>query len=134
MKNTWLWFIVGALVLYWIIKNKAVKASPNAATAASATAPFWQGWLTKSDQAVKSGTDTIAQTTNAISSLGAGILGLFGGASKATGSPSPATSGGGSGAPTTDASAATPGINGSDPFGFGSFNPFAAIDPFFASL
>jgi hypothetical protein len=113
MKTSYLW-ILGALVLVFIIKKgQAATATPKASnpnktgTAGTTTGtqttpdPAWHGWDTSADTVLKNTTSTIKTATESTKSLYSGILGIFGGASTATGKASnPTTNGSGAGVPT----------------------------------
>jgi hypothetical protein len=123
MKNiNYLYLAIAGIVAYFLFLKpkttvKSATAVATTGTAATASPSFWTGWLTQTQQSLTSTTAAANQFTDTSKSLLSGIAGLFGGASKATGSASPQTSGGGAGVPVDSPSADssdtwTPGFEG----------------------
>jgi hypothetical protein len=108
MKNlTWVWWIVGLVLAYWLIVKKNIlglngtKPGTNRDSTGTAVqpSPFWNGWFSQAQQATTATTNNVNSAVRSISDLVSGVAGLFGGASTATGPASPVTSGSGAGVP-----------------------------------
>lgn len=111
MNKTILWLGLGALLLYLLSKGALtsfVSPAPKPTSGASGltntgtnkTAPApWLSTLGLDKLAVQGTADTVQAAVSSGASIFSGVVGLFGGSSKASGTQSAATSGSGTGTP-----------------------------------